>query len=102
MTMHHVYYTCVCVCIIYMQCIHTHLILLTVCFIYSYLKTLLVSFNEETNKFIEQLKPLTDGVTSVPMKVHFGDFVLNVISKVNTLANAMVYNKEIEIGITSS
>ena len=86
---------------LYMHYRHTHLILLTVCF-YSYLKTLLVSFNEETNKFIEQLKPLTDGVTSVPMKAHFGDFVLNVISKVNTLANAMVYNKEIEIGITSS
>ena len=45
--------------------------------------TQLVSFNEETNKIIEQLKPLADGVTSVPMKACFGDYVQNVISKVS-------------------
>ena len=47
------------------------------------MKTLLVPFNKETHKFIEQLKPLADGMTQVPMKLHFGDFVLSVISKVN-------------------
>ena len=58
-------------------------------FSFSFLKTLLAPFNEETNKFIEQLKPLADGATEVPMKLHFGDFVLNVISKVIKINHAM-------------
>ena len=50
---------------------------------FSYLRTLLGPFNEEANKFIEQLKPLADGVAKVPMKVCFVDYLLNVISKVS-------------------
>ena len=51
----------------------------------SYLKTLLVPFNEVTSKFIERLKPLADGVIKVSMKLCFGGFTesLDVISKVN-------------------
>ena len=51
-------------------------------FLFSYLKTLLIPINDVTNKLIEQLKPFADGVTKVPMKLRFGDFILNVISKV--------------------
>lgn len=47
-----------------------------------FLKTLLVPFNEVTSKFIEKLRPLADGVTKVPMKLRFGEFTLDVISKV--------------------
>ena len=49
---------------------------------HSYLKTLLVPFNEVTSKFIEKLRPLADGATKVPMKLRFGEFTLDVISKV--------------------
>ena len=49
---------------------------------FSYLNTLLIPINEVTGKFIEQLKPLADGVTKVPMKLHFGDFTTDAISKV--------------------
>ena len=48
----------------------------------SYLKTLLGPINEETNRLIEQLKPLADGVTEVPINIHFGDFTVDIISKV--------------------
>ena len=40
----------------------------------SYLNTLLVPINAVTTKLIEELKPLADGVTQVPMKLRFGDF----------------------------
>ena len=50
----------------------------------SYLKALLVPFNEMTNKFLMQLKPLADGVSKVPMKLRLGEFTLSVISKVNS------------------
>jgi hypothetical protein len=53
-----------------------------ICFLISHLKTLLVPFNEVTSKFIEQLKPLADGATRVPMKLRFGECTLDVISKV--------------------
>ena len=36
-------------------------------------------------KLIEELKPLADGVTKVPMKLRFGDFTNDVISKVLNL-----------------
>ena len=49
----------------------------------SYLNTLLVPINAVTTKLIEELKPLADGVTKVPMKLRFGDFTNDVISKVN-------------------
>lgn len=48
----------------------------------SYLKTLLTPFNEILTKFLDQLKPLAGGSTIVPMKVHFGEFTQDVISKV--------------------
>ena len=48
----------------------------------SYLKTLLVPFNEMVKKFLDQLQPLANGSTTVPMKVHFGEFTQDVISKV--------------------
>ena len=52
----------------------------------SYLKSLLVQFNQETEKLIEQLKPLADGVTKVPMNLHFGNYTLDIISKVNHIS----------------
>ena len=33
-------------------------------------------------KFLDQLEPLADGTAEVPMKVHFGEFTEDVISKV--------------------
>lgn len=48
----------------------------------SYLKTLLGPFNEIVNKYVNKLKPLADGTTIVPMKIHFGELALEVISKV--------------------
>ena len=51
----------------------------------SYLKTLLKPFNEITNEFLDELKPLADGETKVPMKTHLGEFSLDVISKVAIL-----------------
>ena len=33
-------------------------------------------------KFFDQIQPLADGSTIVPMKVHFGEFTQDVISKV--------------------
>ena len=50
--------------------------------LYSYLKTLLEPFNEIANRFIDNLDPLADGRTDVPMKIKFGEFTLEVISKV--------------------
>ena len=51
-------------------------------FMVSYLKTLLIPFNEMVKKFLDQIQPLADGSTAVPMKVHFGEFTQDVISKV--------------------
>ena len=48
----------------------------------SYLKTLLIPFNEIVKNFLDQIQPLADGSTTVPMKVHFGEFTQDVISKV--------------------
>ena len=58
---------------------------------YSYLKTLLKPFNEITNEFLEKLKPLADGDTKVPMKVHLGEFSLDVISKVYCFSSTIVF-----------
>ena len=49
-----------------------------------------------TNKFIEQLKPLANGTTRVPMKLHFRDLILNVISKV--IMNAKGFIESAEVG----
>ena len=43
---------------------------------------LLEPFNEMATKILEQLKPHATGVEKVPMKVHFSEYTLNVISKV--------------------
>ena len=51
----------------------------------SYLKTLLEPFNEKASKFIENLHPVADGKTEVPMKTHFADFTLETISKVSSI-----------------
>ena len=53
----------------------------------SYLKTLLDPFNEMVNRFLDQIKPLADGEEAVPMKHHFGELTLNIISKVSYLHN---------------
>lgn len=56
------------------------------CFVFillcSYLKSLLEPFNAIADRFIENLVPLADGKTDVPMKIKFGEFTLEVISKV--------------------
>ncbi len=49
----------------------------------SYLKSLLPSFNECTDKLLEGIRPLADGKTTVPMKQHLSEVTLNVISKVH-------------------
>lgn len=43
---------------------------------------LLDPFNEIANKFVASLGSLADGKTEVPMKTKFGEFTLEVISKV--------------------
>ena len=48
----------------------------------SYLKTLIGPFNKMVNAFLDQIKPLADGEKSVPMKRHFGELALNIVSKV--------------------
>lgn len=48
----------------------------------SYLKSLLPSFNECTDKLLDNLRPLADGKTVVPMKQYLADVTLDVISKV--------------------
>lgn len=48
----------------------------------SHLKTLLEPLSELANKLVDKLKLLADGTTSVPMRLQFGEYTLNVISKV--------------------
>ena len=63
---------------------HTFVInIIIIIYYYSYLKTLLVPFNEMVKKFLDQIQPLADGTTTVPMHVHFGEFTQDVISKVS-------------------
>jgi len=50
--------------------------------LYSYLKSLVPSFNECADRFIGRLRPLADGKTTVPMKEHLAEVTLDVISKV--------------------
>ena len=49
----------------------------------SYLKTLLIPFNEMVKTFLDWIKPLADGNTTIPMKVRLGEFTQDVISKVS-------------------
>ena len=50
--------------------------------LYSYLKSLVPSFNECADKFIQGLRPLADGKTTVPMKEHLAQVTEDAISKV--------------------
>ena len=50
--------------------------------IYSYLKTLLPSFNECCDKLLDGIRSQADGKTTVYMKQHLAEVTLNVISKV--------------------
>lgn len=61
---------------------------------FSYLRTLLVPFNEITNKFLDQLKPFADGASRVPIKLQFGEFVLDVLSKVKKVWLSCVVAKQ--------
>ncbi len=58
----------------------------------SYLKSLLPSFNECTNKLLEGIQPLADGKTVVPMKEHLANVTLDVISKVIVHATYMTHS----------
>ena len=68
--------------------------------IYSYLKTLLDPFNEIVNAFIEELRPTADGVETVLMKIKFGEFTLNVMSKVS-LFLCLFFFKSLPINVKS-
>ncbi len=52
-----------------------------VCF-FRYLKNLEGSFNEIMTSVIEELKPMADGETLIPIKKYINNFTLTVISKV--------------------
>ena len=61
------------------------MLIYNIIFVVSYLKTLLIPFNEMVEKFLDRMQPLANGSTIVPMKVHFGEFTQDVISKVRQL-----------------
>ena len=48
----------------------------------SYLKSLVPTFGECVDKFLDRLRPLADGKTQVPMMKHIHTTTLDVISKV--------------------
>ena len=57
----------------------------SVCFVFSQLsEDITGAFRQQDCKqiFINNLEPLADGKTAVPMKTKFGEFTLEVISKV--------------------
>ena len=54
----------------------------------------MVLFNEITNKFLDQLKPFADGASRVPIKLQFGEFVLDVLSKVKKVWLSCVVAKQ--------
>ena len=85
-------YLCVCLCVCAYVCVcahaHKHMCLSKMCallilFLSSNLKALLEPFNELADKLVDKLKTLADGKMSVPMRLQFGEFTLNVISKVH-------------------
>ncbi len=49
---------------------------------FSYLKTLLGTFNEMTNATIEELVPVADGKTVIPLKKYISKLATDIISKV--------------------
>ena len=64
--------------------------------LYSYLKSLVPSFNECADKFLEGLRPLADGKTTVPMKEHLAEVTQDVISKVGCTCAAVKFSLNID------
>lgn len=58
-----------------------HIIL--VILVSSYLKTLTATFNEMTNTTLDEMKPLADGTTVVPLKKYIMQLMQDIISKVS-------------------
>jgi len=52
------------------------------CSFYSYLKTLVKTFSEITNNTINEMKPLADGKTEVPLKKYMLQLAMNILNKV--------------------
>ena len=51
---------------------------------------MLEPFNEMASKFIEDLRPNAKEVDTIPMKIKFGEFTLNVISKVGLIIPCII------------
>ena len=51
-------------------------------YIFSYLKSLVPSFNECVDVFLDKIRPMADGSTPVPIRQHLTECTLYVISKV--------------------
>ena len=51
----------------------------------SYLKGLIPVFNGCVDDFLNNLRPLAENKTPVPMKVEFSTLTLSVVTKVHTL-----------------
>jgi len=49
---------------------------------YSYLKSLVPTFNEYVGKLVEKLRPLADGRTQVPMKKELSMLIVSAVGKV--------------------
>ena len=56
-------------------------------YIYSYLKTLVSTFNATITSVIDELRPLADGKTVVPLKKYIHNITLEIISKVTYYVN---------------
>ena len=63
------------------------MLMLPDCIAYSYLKSLLPSFNKCVDVLLDSIRPLADGETDVPMKQHLAECTLYVISKVSSLVH---------------
>ena len=53
-------------------------------------------------RFLDQMQPLANGSIIVPMKVHFGEFTQDVISKVRQLRllSLLLANQQTSLGCT--
>jgi len=49
----------------------------------SYLKTLVEVFSETTTEMVNEIKPLADGKTVVPLKKYIRQLTMNIISRVS-------------------
>ncbi len=50
---------------------------------FRYLDVLTTTFNEVISDCIEDMKPMADGCTTVPLKSYVGDAVFNILNKVS-------------------